>query len=711
MKILLTGASGFLGGHIAELLAAEGHEVRGLVRRTSDTALLDRLGVEVVAGDLKDRDSLRRAVRGVDAVIHAAATMTGPAQEFEHASVKGTRALLSEAVEAGVKRFVHVSSIAVLSARGAGRSGAVGEDAPYEDREAFLGVYAASKIDAERAVIAEGQRSEIDVIVLRPGLLYGPRGKWVLPRMGYALGENLFVLVGMGGNRLPVCYVRNCARAAVLAAEKTEAGSGVFNIVDDEPIRQIEYLKRLKRDVRARLKIMRVPYVAARAIGWASGIGMRLLGRNNPIAASHLIACVKRVTYSSERAKRDLGWQPTASKEEALAETMRGYAERERVSRRADLSVLGRPVAGETPVTACLVGCGVIADAHLRILKRMEHAKVLALCDVNRESALALAKRYGVPRTYSDVAEMIDAETPGVLHILTPPGSHARYAELAAAQGCHVLVEKPMAMDAAEARRMADSAAERGVRLCVDHNHLFDPVVVRARRIIESGALGRILWVDSYYGFNLADNPNSRYTVPGGEAHWTFQLPGGLYQNVAPHPLSLAVEFLGAPTRVHAHARYGRVLPHAPTDELRILLETPSASGLVTVSLAASPREQYLHVIGTRRSLFVDILNKWLVTQGTIRGLPKPISRAVMSLRKGCTIMRTTLGAVPKVLCKKWTPYDGMEVLLREFYTSLQNGTAPPVSVEDGLRVMDIMDEAWRLIGTKSLKWDQECRP
>jgi len=627
MKVLITGASGFLGGHLAELFVEAGHEVRGLVRRTSRTGLLERLRVETVIGDLKDAESLRRAVQGVDVVVHAAATMAGIPQEYVEATVNGTRNLLEAARAAGVRRFVHISSVSVYPMRSSGGR-PITEDSPYEDQPLFLTNYTRSKIEAERAVLQAAEQGGMEVFVLRPGILFGPRGRWNLPRMGYACGKRRYVVVGRGRNMLPVCYVRSCARAALLAAEGTEQG-GVFNIVDDEPFTQMEYLRRLKAEVRPRMKITRVPYGLARATGWLLGLGTRLLGRPSPLHPAHLIQCVRRVSYSNQKAKQVLGWRPEAGKEEALAETMRDYAARERISRRADLKALGRPVPDAPALTACLIGCGGIAETHLQILARMKNARVIGLCDANEEAARILAGRFGVEGVYTDAAAMVGALKPDVVHVLTPPQSHADYAEMACRAGCNVLVEKPMALDAAEAERMIRCAAECGVQICVDHNHLYDPVMVRARRIVESGELGDVLWVESYYGFNLGDNPASRYMAPGGERHWTFSLPGGFYQNLAPHPLCLAVEVLGEPTSVSAHARYGHVLPHAPTDELRILLETDSASGLATISLAASPRFQYLNLFGTKGALTVDLLNKWLIRRQTMRGVPRPISRAI----------------------------------------------------------------------------------
>jgi predicted dehydrogenase/nucleoside-diphosphate-sugar epimerase len=702
MNVLITGAGGFLGGYLAETFLEAGHRVRGLVRRTSHTDVVEKLGVETVAGDLKGADSLRRAVAGMDVVVHAASTMAGMRQEYEEATVKGTRTLLAAAEDAGVRRFIYISSIAVYSIHRLPAGRQVTEDSPYESDPAFLSSYISSRIAAEQAVLEHASRGRMQVAVLRLGILYGPRCKWNLSRLGYAVGSNWYVIIGNGRTLLPVCHVRNCARAILAAAETPELAATAFTIVDDERFSQAEYLRRLKKDVRPRLKIVRCPYLLARTVGWLGETAGRLLHLPWPLRKAQLITCKRQVNYSNERAKSLLGWRPQVGKEEGLAETMSWHARREQASRRADLAALRQVPREAASLTACLVGCGMIGQEHLKILSRMPGARVAAVCDANLASAKALADRFKVPRSYDNVEAMLNAEKPQVLHVLTPPQSHLRLAELAFQRGCNVLVEKPMAVDAAEARRMAELAARKGLALCVGHNKLYDPVVVRARRLVESGELGDLLWVESYCGFDMGNNLDSRYMLPGGETHWTFQIPGGLYQNLAPHPLCLALELLGKPTGISACARYGRVLPHASTDELRVLLETPSACGLVTVSLAASPRLEYLNIFGTRMIVSVDILNQWLVAQKVARGIPKPISRAAGNLSQGWTILRETLSGTLKVLRKRWTPYEGMEILIREFYASLRENRPAPVTAEEGVAVMEVMDRVWEIIGPEA---------
>src|SRR5271157_1173942 len=115
MKVLITGASGFLGGYVTEMLVSAGHTVRALVRNTSRTDRLEKLGVEILRGDLKDADSLQRAVAGIETIINTAASVDAPAQEFEAATIQGTRALLQAAELAGVRRFVHISSVGIYA--------------------------------------------------------------------------------------------------------------------------------------------------------------------------------------------------------------------------------------------------------------------------------------------------------------------------------------------------------------------------------------------------------------------------------------------------------------------------------------------------------------------------------------------------------------------------------------------------------------------
>jgi len=706
--VLITGASGFLGSHLTELFIKAGYKVRAFVRRTSKTNFLEHDNVKIIYGDMKDHLSLSQAVRGVNIIIHAASAMDGSLEEFRKVTVEGTHALLTSADNAGVRRFVYISSIQVLKMQKHYDNSLVAENAPYEDSPYFRNSYVIAKQEAEQLVLEFAQRCKMEIVVLRPGILYGPRCNWNISRLGFRIGRKFFI-IGNGQYRIPVCYVRNCAIAVLIAAERSQVNPGPFNVVDDDRFTQIEYLRLIQKKAMPTLKIILMPYTIARVLVWLGSIIGRLFHLRFPIQPSQIISCHRRLEYSNTKARTILGWRPLVPKEIALEETMNFYANQKCISRRANFRVVGKFQDGKYPLKTCIIGCGNIAEQHMKILAKMKNVEVKGICDKNQKASAVFANRFGVSHSYTNAEVMLHNEIPDVVHVLTPPQSHAYYSELSIAKGCHVIVEKPIALNASEARRMADLAAKRGKHLCVDYNHLYDPIMIKARALIESGSLGDLIWVDSYYGVNLSCNPQERYQRIGKEMHWAFQLPGGLYQNFASHPIYLALEFLGRPTEVSAHARWKRVLSNMPTDELRILLKTKEASGLVTISFAASPRLHYLYMLGTKGALFVDLWNKWVVPFLSIRGVPQSAAQLIMNFRHAGTIyLGTARRILGKVLDKPWTTYEGMEVLVREFYGALQEDREPPVKMEEAIAVMEIMDRTWKLIGDEAIFWPED---
>ncbi|MBI3998153.1 MAG: SDR family NAD(P)-dependent oxidoreductase, partial [Armatimonadetes bacterium] len=166
--VLVTGAGGFIGGRLAERLAAEGAHVRGLVRRAGQAQALEARGVRAVIGDMTQPESLPQAVRGCSLVYHCASWMGRPFSWDAAMSTNavGTRHLLEASLEAGVKRFVHVSTISVYGPTTA-------ETIDEQTRLWPLGPYRGSKIAAEREVERVSQRG-LEAVILRPGQVFGP---------------------------------------------------------------------------------------------------------------------------------------------------------------------------------------------------------------------------------------------------------------------------------------------------------------------------------------------------------------------------------------------------------------------------------------------------------------------------------------------------------------------------------------------------------
>jgi nucleoside-diphosphate-sugar epimerase len=333
-------------------------------------------------------------------------------QESEAATIKGTADLLAAAELAGVQRFIHISSIGIYAVRKLSRGETISEESPLEKDRKFLSDYVSSKIGSEAAALEFATHGKMKVLVLRCGLLYGPRGKTTLPRTGYGFGKNLYVIIGAGRNRLPVSYVENCADAALLAAENNTVAGGIFNVVDDEPVTQSEFLRRFKKEANPKLRIIRAPYLPSYAFAFVGERIGKMLRLPFPFRTAHQFVCGWKVQYSNERAKTVLGWRPEVGKEEALSRTMNYFAGRHRKSHRADLKHLEQVRVIAPPMDICIIGCGVIAEEHLDILKRIPGIRVAGICDLNPEALAKIASKFNVPHTYNDVKKMLDAEKP-----------------------------------------------------------------------------------------------------------------------------------------------------------------------------------------------------------------------------------------------------------------------------------------------------------
>jgi 2-alkyl-3-oxoalkanoate reductase len=182
----LTGGTGFVGSHIAERLRGQGHTVRCLARTNSDTAFLKNLGCEIVPGDLTDKATLANAVGGADYVIHSAAKVGdwGPVEDYRLVNVEGLRNLLDACAGQPLKRFVHVSSLGVYEARHH-----FGTDEREPLPESHIDGYTQSKVETEKLAIRYFHEKAVPVAVVRPGFIYGPRDRSILPRMREIKGD------------------------------------------------------------------------------------------------------------------------------------------------------------------------------------------------------------------------------------------------------------------------------------------------------------------------------------------------------------------------------------------------------------------------------------------------------------------------------------------------------------------------------------------
>lgn len=322
MRVLLTGASGFVGGHTAVALEQAGHELRVLSRASSDLSRLDEQGVRYtrVVVDLDgDREGLGGACRGVDAVVHIAARLRGrSAAEFMRTNADATAALGWAAREAGARCFVYLSSLAALGpAPGEAAEPAETEPHPSSD-------YGRSKLAGERALAELG--GGMGLAVIRAPLIYGPADRGLLPF--FQMAERGFApQLGDGGNRVAAVYGSDLAAAIVGILEQPPSEPASWQICDDGgPYTWRELLAALERAAGRQLRIVPLPPMVWQAMAAAAESWAAMMGGEPLLDRSRVIEMRQRAWLADGAAlQAATGWRPSVGIEEGLAETMRWY--------------------------------------------------------------------------------------------------------------------------------------------------------------------------------------------------------------------------------------------------------------------------------------------------------------------------------------------------------------------------------------------------
>jgi predicted dehydrogenase len=190
-------------------------------------------------------------------------------------------------------------------------------------------------------------------------------------------------------------------------------------------------------------------------------------------------------------------------------------------------------------VRAAIIGSGLIAGKkHIpAFLKLGSRTELVAICDLNLTAAKEVAGRFGIPSTYSNFGEMLSSEKPDLVDICTPPQTHERLAIEAMRQGCHVLVEKPMALTTADCDQIVQASKEYGLKVCVAHSDLFYDPFIKARRIVANGAIGRVR------GMRIFLSTPTDYMTSRPE-HWAHKLPGGVIGETGPHIVYMTLAFI-----------------------------------------------------------------------------------------------------------------------------------------------------------------------
>lgn len=319
MKVLITGAGGFIGSHLVDSQLEQGHHVRAVdlhLQLLRHQAMNPDL--QARRGDITNREALKRFVEGVDVVYHLASAHLDVSLSDEHyrrVNVQGTLDLLQAAKDAGVKRFVHCSSVGVI--------GDV-ENPPADETTACdpTNIYERTKLEGERAALDFGKQNNFPIVVMRPAWVYGPRCPRTTKLMR-TISKGRFVFFGNGQNMRHPVYISDAVKGLELCASVRNIHGEVFIIAGEAAVPVSELVDVMSQGLNVRAPKVHFPT----ALGLLGGLGLELafkpLKKSPPFSRRSVDFFRKHNAYSIEKAKRTLGYQPKIDLQTGIRETIR----------------------------------------------------------------------------------------------------------------------------------------------------------------------------------------------------------------------------------------------------------------------------------------------------------------------------------------------------------------------------------------------------
>ena len=334
-----------------------------------------------------------------------------------------------------------------------------------------------------------------------------------------------------------------------------------------------------------------------------------------------------------------------------------------------------------------LVGVGYITrELHLPVLKNLSDVEVTAICDRNASAANEVGSRFKIKNIFYDVADMLKKEKLDLVDICTPPKTHSSLSMQAMEAGCHVLVEKPMATSVKEANKMVDLSKKRDVKLCVVHQNLYNPAVVRARRLVEEGAIGELLNV------NVRTFESKEGEMCLNKNHWCHTLLGGIFYEILPHPIYLLQSFLEEAKPVHVSAKKLGEIEYMKKDELMVSVEAKNGLGSIGLSCNSLVHGDVFDILGTKKALRADLWGRTVITYKphTKSSSSVGMSNLHLGLQLFKVIGSTASTALKMVrgVVRARAHYDFISTLI----DSICNNTNAPTTAEDGLETVKFLD-------------------
>ena len=324
MRVLVTGATGFTGGHLARHLLARSHQVRALVRDPQRADALKNAGIELARGDLRDAASLAAAVKDVSVVYNIAALYREaglPDDTYFEVNARAVAALIASAAAAGVRRVVHCSTVGVHGDVG---PGVANEDAPFAPGD----VYQRSKVEGERLAREAERAHTVEVVIARPTGIYGPGDRRLL-KLFRGVARHRFVYLGSGRISYHLTYVEDVAEGLRLCGEVAQAAGRSYIIGGPETQTLTEIVDRIAAVERVPAPTLHLPVWPVWIAGAMCEAICRPFGVEPPLYRRRVDFFTKSRAFDISRARQELGFRPAVGLEEGVRRSVAWYREHE----------------------------------------------------------------------------------------------------------------------------------------------------------------------------------------------------------------------------------------------------------------------------------------------------------------------------------------------------------------------------------------------
>jgi nucleoside-diphosphate-sugar epimerase len=319
LRVLVTGATGFTGGHLARALAGRGYAVRALVRRP-EASRLEEAGIDLVPGDLEDRPSLDRAVRDVDVVYHIAAIYRQaglPDAKYRAVNATAVRSVIEAAAGAGVRRVVHCSTVGV---HGDIEHPPANEDAPLRPGD----VYQETKVEGEAEARAAAKDTGIEVVIARPTGIYGPGDRRLL-KLFRGVARRRFVILGSGRIYYHLTYIDDLVEGFRLCGEVPAAAGRTYILAGGEVTTLEELVKMIAEEANVPAPRLHLPVWPFWMAGAACEAICSPLGIEPPLYRRRVDFFTKSRAFDISRARTELGYAPRVGLREGIRRTLAWY--------------------------------------------------------------------------------------------------------------------------------------------------------------------------------------------------------------------------------------------------------------------------------------------------------------------------------------------------------------------------------------------------